>query len=107
MSALGAFRKSPGKERRIQAVRSTARRPRIAIFIVTYNAVGTLRQVLDRIPEEILEKVEEVFVYDDHSADDTYLIGLGCKELHGRAKLSIFRNERNLGSSENGHYGNA
>lgn len=74
---------------------------RIAIFIVTYNAVATLRNVLDRIPEEVWDKVEEVFVFDDESKDDTYLVGLGYKSLHGKAKLSIFRNEKNLGYGGN------
>jgi 2-polyprenyl-3-methyl-5-hydroxy-6-metoxy-1,4-benzoquinol methylase len=76
-------------------------RKRIAIFIVTYNAVGTLRQVLDRIPAEVWQKVEEVFVFDDSSQDDTVLVGMGYKALHGRAKLSIFRNEKNLGYGGN------
>lgn len=74
---------------------------RIAIFIVTYNAAGTLRQVLDRIPEEVWKKVEEVFVFDDESQDDTYLVGMGYKALHGNAKLSVFRNEKNLGYGGN------
>jgi glycosyltransferase involved in cell wall biosynthesis len=76
-------------------------RKRIAIFIVTYNAVSTLRKVLDRIPQEIWEKVEEVFVFDDSSPDDTFLVGMGYKALHGRTKLSIFRNEKNLGYGGN------
>jgi len=74
---------------------------RIAIFIVTYNAVGTLSQVLDRIPAEVWEKVEEVFVFDDSSQDDTYLVGIGYKALHGTTKLSIFRNQKNLGYGGN------
>ncbi|HEX6277844.1 MAG TPA: bifunctional glycosyltransferase/class I SAM-dependent methyltransferase [Polyangiaceae bacterium] len=78
-----------------------ASRKRIAIFIVAYNAVTTLRQVLDRIPEEIWDKVEEVFVFDDSSKDDTMLVGMGYKALHGKAKLSIFRNEKNLGYGGN------
>ncbi len=74
---------------------------RIAIFIVTYNAVSTLGKVLDRIPSEVWDKVEEVFVFDDASQDDTHLVGMGYKALHGKAKLSIFRNEKNLGYGGN------
>jgi 2-polyprenyl-3-methyl-5-hydroxy-6-metoxy-1,4-benzoquinol methylase len=91
-------------ERPVEALRevpSAAARKRIAIFIVTYNAVTTLRQVLDRIPEEIWDKVEEVFVFDDSSSDDTFLVGMGYKALYGKAKLSIFRNEENLGYGGN------
>ena len=76
-------------------------RKKVAIFIVTYNAVKTLRQVLDRIPENVWDRVDEVFVFDDGSQDDTFLVGLGYKQLHGKAKLSIFRNEENLGYGGN------
>src|SRR5690606_33125391 len=74
---------------------------RVAIFIVAYNAASTLRRVLDRIPAEVWSKVEEVFVFDDESQDDTYLVGMGYKAFHGRAKLSVFRNEKNLGYGGN------
>lgn len=76
-------------------------RKRIAIFIVAYNAASTLSWVLDRIPESVWEDVEEVFVFDDSSKDDTYLLGLGYKMHHGRAKLSVFKNEKNLGYGGN------
>ncbi len=74
---------------------------RIAIFIVTYNAAGTLRKVLDRIPEEVWDKVEEVYVFDDESQDDTFLVGMGYKATRGKTKLNIFRNEENLGYGGN------
>jgi glycosyltransferase involved in cell wall biosynthesis len=80
---------------------SAHKKKRIAIFIVTYNAAGTLRSVLERIPKEVWQKVEEVFVFDDESKDDTYLVGIGYKVLHGHAKLSVFRNEKNLGYGGN------
>ena len=74
---------------------------RIAILIVAYNAASTLRQVLDRIPESVGEETAEVIVFDDESTDDTYLVGLGYKALHGKSKLSVFRNERNQGYGGN------
>lgn len=74
---------------------------RVAILIVAYNAASTLRHVLDRIPPEIWERVEEVFVFDDSSQDDTYLVGLGYKALHGNAKLTVLRNETNQGYGGN------
>ncbi|MES1173869.1 MAG: bifunctional glycosyltransferase/class I SAM-dependent methyltransferase [Myxococcales bacterium] len=80
---------------------AAAPKKRIAIFIVTYNAASTLRQVLDRIPESVWDKVEEVFVFDDESKDDTFLVGMGYKALHGKAKLSVFRNEKNQGYGGN------
>lgn len=76
-------------------------RKRIAIFIVTYNAASTLRSVLDRIPESIWDKVEEVFIFDDSSQDDTFLVGAEYKSVHRRIKLSVYKNERNLGYGGN------
>lgn len=77
------------------------RTPRIAIFVVAYNAASTLRSVLDRIPGSVWEKVEEVFVFDDSSQDDTFLVGMGYKALHGKTKLSVYKNEKNLGYGGN------
>jgi len=80
---------------------SPARRPRIAILIVAYNAASALENVLDRIPEQVWDRVEEVVVFDDSSRDETYLVGLGYKALHERSKLSVFRNEKNVGYGGN------
>ena len=68
---------------------------RIGIFIVAYNAESTLEKVLDRIPEEIVGKVEEIFVFDDASRDESYATG---KRYAGRAadKVTIHRNAVNL-----------
>ncbi len=76
-------------------------RKRIGIVIVAYNAVTTLRSVIDRIPHEVWEKVEEVFVFAESSQGDTFLVGVGYKALSGKAKLSIFPNEVNLGYGGN------
>ena len=43
---------------------------KIAIFIVAYNAAETLITVIERIPPEIMDMIEEIFVFDDHSTDD-------------------------------------
>ncbi len=58
-------------------------RKKVAIFIVTYNAVKTLRQVLDRIPENVWDRVDEVFVFDDGSQKDRGpRLGRGADALH-------------------------
>jgi glycosyltransferase involved in cell wall biosynthesis len=74
---------------------------KIAIFIVTYNAVSTLTKVLDRIPENVRKKVSEIFVFDDSSKDDTYLVGVGYKTIHQLFQLNIYRNPKNLGYGGN------
>jgi glycosyltransferase involved in cell wall biosynthesis len=74
---------------------------RFAIFVVAYNAVTTLRKVLDRIPKEAWDAVEEVLVFDDASQDDTEMLGQGYKASRGVEKLKIYRNESNLGYGGN------
>jgi len=78
-------------------VSSSSSRLRIAIYIPTYNAGQTLPLVLDRIPEAVKERVEEIFVIDNASPDNTYLIGVGYKNEKGLPNLNIYKNERNLG----------
>ena len=90
----------PKTSEKLHAVEAVPRK-KIAIFIVAYNAANTLRHVLDRISEDVWDRVDEVFVFDDSSQDDTFLIGLGYKQLHGKTKLSVFRNEENLGYGGN------
>ena len=70
---------------------------KIAIFIPAYNAAYTLPVVLDRIPPDIKEKVRKIFVIDNASPDNTYLIGIGYREARGLDKLEVFRNETNRG----------
>ncbi len=69
---------------------------RIGILVVAYNAESTLCSVLDRIPPQIMEKVEEIFVFDDASQDRTVEVGKNYKATTGEPKLSIFRNPVNL-----------
>ena len=70
--------------------------PRIGILVVAYNAETTLRSVLQRIPAPIMNKIQEIFVFDDASSDDTHAVGqqLAKEEFHD-GKLSIYRNDVN------------
>ncbi len=69
---------------------------RIGIFVIAYNALPLLAQTLDRIPPEIAEEAEEIFIFDDCSSDDTYLAALDYKQRKGLHKLAVYRNEKNL-----------
>lgn len=71
-------------------------RKRIGVLVVAYNAINTLAQTLDRIPPRVMDRLDGVFVFDDHSADNTYEAALAYKEARGFHKLSVFHNERNL-----------
>jgi glycosyltransferase involved in cell wall biosynthesis/ubiquinone/menaquinone biosynthesis C-methylase UbiE len=85
-------------EKWIQEKRSI---PKIGIFVVTYNAVNTLAQTLKRIPSTILDIVEEIFVFDDASRDDTYLLAEGFKKVYGIDKMTVRLHSRNLGYGGN------
>jgi len=72
------------------------RKKRIGIFVIAYNAVNKLHWTLDRIPEEVWNKVEEVFLFDDCSTDNTYYAAIGYKHVKQSEKLTIHRNAQNL-----------
>lgn len=69
---------------------------RIGVFVVAYNAVSTLIPTINRIPPDCMEKIEEIFVFDDYSNDRTYEYALEYKKAKGLDKLQIFRNKKNL-----------
>ena len=74
---------------------------KIGILVVAYNAVTTLSKVLDRIPENVLEEIDEIAVFDDASKDETYMLSVGYKEVKKLDKLQIYLNEKNLGYGGN------
>ena len=80
---------------------ATPRRLKICIFIPAYNAATTLTVVLDRIPPELRNDVDEIFVCDDASQDNTHLIGIGYKAVTGQHNLHIHRHEQNKGYGGN------
>ncbi|MBI3654736.1 MAG: methyltransferase domain-containing protein [Acidobacteria bacterium] len=69
---------------------------RIGIFVIAYNAVNKLDWTMDRIPKEVWDKVEEVFLFDDCSTDNTYYAALGYKHTKRLDKLTVHRNAQNL-----------
>src|SRR4051794_39952841 len=101
MSAGPHNRQPGGRKRQIRrfslqsagsAERPSVRRsrmPRIGILVVAYNAESTLRSVLHRIPEPIVEKIDEIFIFDDASHDNTTEVAKACQEELPHAKLSV------------------
>ena len=84
------------EERKSQTKKQT--NSKICIFIPCYNATVTLPKVLERIPQEVKEKVEEIFIVDNDSQDYTYLMAVGYREKKSDIKnLKIFKNEKNFG----------
>ncbi len=74
----------------------TANKKRIGIFVIAYNAVNKLDWTLDRIPAAVWEKVDEVFLFDDCSTDNTYYAAIGYKHAKEVQKLTVHRNAKNL-----------
>src|SRR5262245_39611270 len=69
---------------------------RIGIFVIAYNAVNKLDGTLDRIPSDVWDKVDEVFLFDDCSTDNTYYAAVGYKNVKQVGKLTVHRNQQNL-----------
>ena len=82
-------------------VSSDGHRKRIGILIVAYNAVTTIAKVLKRIPADVWKNVTEVVVFDDASGDHTYELALGLKMFSGLEKLTVIKNDSNLGYGGN------
>ncbi len=76
-------------------------KPRIGIFIIAYNAVNHLNKTIGRIPREVYEQVEEIFVIDDCSQDNSFYAALGYKAEFNVEKLTVHRNEKNQGYGGN------
>jgi glycosyltransferase involved in cell wall biosynthesis/ubiquinone/menaquinone biosynthesis C-methylase UbiE len=74
---------------------------RIGVLVVAYNAASTLAPVLDRIPRDFLPRISKIIVNDDFSADATYLVGLGYRQLSPDLPLEVIRHARNLGYGGN------
>lgn len=74
---------------------------KIGILIVAYNAATTLNKVLDRIPANVYDEIDEIAVFDDASKDNTYMVSVGYKEIRKLDKLKIYLNEKNLGYGGN------
>ena len=80
---------------------STSRKPKIGIFIIAYNAVNHLIKTISRIPKDVYEDVDEIFVIDDASTDNSYYAAIGYKHEYGIDKLTVHRNEENQGYGGN------
>lgn len=92
---------------KVSFILSEARRqedafPKFAIFVVAYNAATTLTQTINRIPQELLPVIEEIYVFDDFSTDNTYDVGIELlKDYNWSHKLRIFKNQKNHGYGGN------
>jgi glycosyltransferase involved in cell wall biosynthesis len=75
--------------------------PKFAVFILAYNAEKTLVETLNRIPQDIYDVLECIYIIDDFSEDDTYEISNLLANDRRWGKLKVFRNPRNYGYGGN------
>ena len=73
--------------------------------MVAYNASSTLRSVLARIPPDFRSRITAVLVSDDHSADNTYDVGLEVQREDAGLAITVVRQPRNLGYGGNQKFG--
>jgi len=85
-----------GRPSKARSTTLEPRQKRIGIFVIAYNAVNKLDRTLDRIPPDVWGKVEEVFLFDDCSTDNTFYAAIGYKSIKQLDKLTIHRNPQNL-----------
>ncbi len=95
---LPQFRQSALDE---SAERANNRGKRIGIFIVAYNAITTLSNVLKRITPDVWRNVEQVVVFDDASSDATYELAVGIQTMTDLPKLRVLKHAKNLGYGGN------
>lgn len=82
----------------------TAKRTKLLILVVAYNAESHIELVLDRIPEEIWDGRLydcEVLIIDDASPDNTAALAARYQRLHARLPLKVLRNPVNEGYGGN------
>ncbi len=75
--------------------------PKFAVFVIAYNAQTTLKETIQRIPREIYDVLECIYIIDDFSDDETYETAKNMLLEDKWKKLRVFRNPRNYGYGGN------
>jgi len=77
---------------------------KVLIFIVSYNAERTIRDVLDRIPSSLLNDEQfdfEVLIIDDCSIDSTFETIFQHSQVSRKFPITMLKNPNNLGYGGN------
>jgi len=76
--------------------------PKFGILVLTYNHAKLIEKTLSRIDERLMPLIQEIFVFDDRSPDDTYTVASKLvTNPRWHDKLSVFKNSSNLGYGGN------
>lgn len=79
----------------------SAQTPRIGIVVVAFNAESTLRETLDRIPQNFRSRIDEVIICDDASNDLTFEYGREWATRADTPRTIVLRHTKNLGYGGN------
>lgn len=76
--------------------------PKFSVFLISYNASKFIKRTVERIPLELKNCIEELFVFDDASPDNTFEVAKDeLKDSEWKEKLFIYKNPKNLGYGGN------
>lgn len=75
------------------------------ILVVAYNAESTIKQLLDRMPNEVWKRASEVVIADDASRDFTSIVANEYKLRNKKKNLTIIKHEKNKGYGGNQKWG--
>ncbi|HMP71837.1 MAG TPA: bifunctional glycosyltransferase/class I SAM-dependent methyltransferase [Kiritimatiellia bacterium] len=77
--------------------------PKVGIFIIAFNAASHIQKTLSRIAPETWDLVEEAFIVDDCSTDETVNLALEVSAAY--PKLRVMRNRTNRRYGGNQKFG--
>jgi SAM-dependent methyltransferase len=70
---------------------------RIGVLVVAHNVADVLTGTLDRIPAAFRERVEEIIVLDDASADDTFPVAAAWGRRNRLGRTTVLQHTKHLG----------
>jgi len=91
-------------ENKREPVPATENKKKVLIFIVCYNAEGSIESVLDRISKDIWESKSfctEILIIDDQSSDRTFYAAEDHASRRPEQNLTILYNPKNQGYGGN------
>lgn len=73
----------------------------IALFIPTYNVQDEIIPVLSKIPDEVMGRLDKIYIIDNGSNDETLARVEAYLKAQGDAKFELYQNKKNemLGGS--------
>ncbi len=70
---------------------------RIGVLVLAHNAAGVLPGTLDRIPAAFRDRIEEIIILDDASADDTFPVAAAWGRRNRLGRTTVLRHTKRLG----------